>query len=289
MDFHGIIPYLVSPVGADGRVLEAPLRRLVEALIGQGVHGLSPLGSTGEAAYLSFEQRLEIVRIVVEQAAGRVPVIPGVAAYSTGQAARQAQAFARAGADGLVAILQVMFPLPRAGLLGFYRDLAHATPLPLVIYTNPGLYGADLPLDVVEELSAEPTIAYIKDASGNTGRIQSLINRCGARLKVFSASAHLPAVVFQLGGVGWMAGPACIIPRQCVALYDLCQAGRWAEAYALQARLWPVNELFQKHGMAAFIKAALNAQGYAVGDPIPPQQPLGDMGGEIERVLRACG
>ena len=73
MDFHGIIPYLVSPVGADGRVLEAPLRRLVEHLIGQGVHGLSPLGSTGEAAYLSLEQRLEIVRIVVEQAAGRVP------------------------------------------------------------------------------------------------------------------------------------------------------------------------------------------------------------------------
>ena len=170
----------------------------------------------------------------------------------------------------------------------FYRDLAPATPLPLVIYTNPGLYGADLPLDVVEELSAEPTIAYIKDASGNTGRIQSLINRCGVRLKVFSASAHLPAVVFQLGGVGWMAGPACIIPRQCVALYDLCQAGRWPEAYALQARLWPVNELFQNHGMAAFIKAALNAQGYAVGDPIPPQQPLGDMGSEIERVLQAC-
>ena len=75
MDFHGIIPYLVSPVGADGRVLEAPLRRLVEHLIGQGVHGLSPLGSTGEAAYLSLEQRLEIVRIVVEQAAGRAPTL----------------------------------------------------------------------------------------------------------------------------------------------------------------------------------------------------------------------
>lgn len=274
MDFHGIIPYLVSPVDPDGKIREGVLRRLVDDLIAAGVHGLSPLGSTGEAVFLSFEQRVEIVQIVTEQAAGRVPVIPGVAAYSVREAARQAEAFARKGADGLVAILQVMFPLNRTGLLTFYRELAHVTALPLVIYTNPGLYGVDPPLDVIEELSVEPCIRYIKDASGNTSRIQSLINRCAGRLKVFSASAHLPAVVFQLGGVGWMSGPACVIPRQCVTLYDLCRAGQWGEAYALQARLWPVVELFQKHGLAAFVKAALNSQDYEVGDPLAPQSPL---------------
>lgn len=285
-EFHGIIPYLVSPVdSATGQVREVALRRLVEELIHQGVHGLSPLGSTGEAVYLSFEQRLEIVRIVVDQAAGRVPVIPGVAAYTTRDAVLQAEAFTSAGANGLVAILQVMFPLQRAGMAGFYTALAQASPLPLVIYTNPGLYGVDLPLDLIDELSAQPTIRYIKDASGNTGRIQSLINRCGERIKVFSASAHLPAVVFQLGGVGWMAGPACVIPRQCVELYNLCQAGKWPEAYALQAQLWWVNELFQKYSLAAFIKAVLNLQGFDVGDPIPPQEPLSP--GLIEPLVRS--
>lgn len=274
MEFSGIIPYLVSPIDSSGKVMEIPLRRLVEALIGQGVHGLSPLGSTGEVAYLSFKQRLEIVRIVVDQAAGRVPVIPGVAAYSTAQAVVQAQAFTSAGVGGLVVILQVMNPLQRSGIIEFYRTVSQSTPLPLILYTNPGLYGLDLSFDVVEELSSLPTIRYIKDASGNTGRIQSLINRFGDRLKIFSASAHLPAVVFQLGGVGWMAGPACVIPRQCLSLYNLCQNHQWAEAYALQARLWWVNEMFQKYGLAPFIKAALNLQGFAVGNPIPPQEAL---------------
>src|ERR1700730_11681195 len=110
--FKGIFPYLVSPVDAvSGRVNEAVLRRLVSHLIGTGVHGLSPLGSTGEFAYLSFEQRCELVRIVVDETAGRVPVVPGVAAYATHDALRQAEAFVRLGADGLVLILQTLFPI----------------------------------------------------------------------------------------------------------------------------------------------------------------------------------
>jgi 4-hydroxy-tetrahydrodipicolinate synthase len=92
---------------------------------------------------------------------------------------------------------------------------------------------------------------------------------------VFSASAHIPAAVMLIGGVGWMAGPACIIPRQSVRLYDLCHAGRWAEAMELQHKLWRINEVFARFNLAACIKAALQHQGYDVGDPVPPQRPLG--------------
>ena len=274
MEFKGIYPYLVSPVDGAGRVLEKELRQLCSHLIACGVHGLSPLGSTGEVAYLSFEQRCEIVRIVAAETGGRVPVVAGVAAYSTIDALRQADAFTDAGAQGLVLILQSMGPLGRPAMLKFFRQIAEKVSIPLVLYTNPGLYGVDLTPDVIQELSDLPAIQYVKDASGNTGRIQSILNRCGDRIKVFSASAHLPAVVFQLGGVGWMAGPACIIPRQCVALYDLCCTGRWQEAYQLQKAVWGINELFQKYALAPCIKAALNLQGFAVGDPISPQEPL---------------
>ena len=95
------------------------------------------------------------------------------------------------------------------------------------------------------------------------------------RMKVFSASAHIPAAVMLIGGVGWMAGPACIIPQQSVRLYDLCRAGKWAEAIKLQRDLWRINEAFARFNLAACIKAGLQMQGYAVGDPVPPQAALG--------------
>jgi 4-hydroxy-tetrahydrodipicolinate synthase len=286
---RGIFPYLVSPIDeATGRVRERVLRELVEHLIGEGVHGLSPLGSTGEFAYLTFEQRQEIVRIVVDASGGRVPVVPGVAAFATADAIRQAERYVELGADALVVILQTMFPVSRSGIERYFAGVAEAVACPVAIYTNPGLLGGDVTPDMVETLSHVPNIRYVKDASGNTGRILTIINRVGERLKVFSASAHIPAVVFRLGGVGWWAGPACVVPAACVRLYDLACAGRWDEAFELQKPLWRVNELFQKYSLAACIKAGLEIRGFDVGPPIAPQEPLGcEAFEEIRRGLAA--
>ncbi|MEW5717825.1 MAG: dihydrodipicolinate synthase family protein [Chloroflexota bacterium] len=273
--FAGIFPYLVSPVDdATGMIRESVLRQLVDHLIACGVHGLCPLGSTGEVAYLSMDQRQEIVRVVVDAAAGRVPVVPGIAAYSTIEAIKQAQTFVKLGADGLVVMLQLMFPVTRAGLENYFRAVAESVVCPIVLYTNPGLFGVDLTPDIVESLSRIPNIRYLKDASGNTGRILTILNRVGDRISVFSASAHVPLLVFQLGGVGWMSGPACALPTECVRLYRLSQQGLWNEALELQKSLWRLNELFQKYSLARCIKAALEIQGYQVGNPISPQEPL---------------
>ena len=142
-----------------------------------------------------------------------------------------------------------------------------------MLYTNPQFQRSDLTLDVIARLSEHPRIQYIKDASTNTGRLLSIMNRA-PRMKVFSASAHIPAAVMLIGGVGWMAGPACIVPRQSVQLYDLCRAGKWPQAMALQRELWRINEAFARFNLAACIKAGLQIQGYAVGDPVPPQAAL---------------
>ncbi len=288
-DFEGIIPYLVSPIDeSTGAVREKVLRDLVEHLIAKGVHGLSPLGSTGEFAYLSFEQRQDIVRITVDAAAGRVPVVPGVAAYSTAEAVRQARRFVELGADGLVLILQTMFPVSPAGVESYFRTIAESVACPIVLYTNPGVLGGELSIDVVERLSAVPNIGYIKDASANTGRLLTLINRVGDRMKIFSASAHVPVLVFRIGGVGWMAGPACLLPAESVRLYHLAREGRWDEALAFQKPLWRINELFQKYSLAGCIKAGLQLQGFDVGHPIRPQEPLKpEAVEEIRRALAA--
>ena len=149
-----------------------------------------------------------------------------------------------------------------------------------MLYTNPQFQRTDLSLDVIARLAEHPRIRYIKDASTNTGRLLSIMNCC-ERLKVFSASAHIPAAVMLIGGVGWMAGPACVVPRQSVALYELCSAGRWAEAMRLQRRLWRINEIFARFDLAACVKAALEIKGYDVGDPVPPQHALSPQQREI--------
>jgi len=275
-NFHGIFPYLVSPIdAATGRVREKVLRDLVEHLIQCGVHGLSPLGSTGEFAYLSFEQRKQLVRIVIDAAAARVPVLAGVAAFATSDALRQAESFARLGADGLILILQQMFPVSARGIERYFAAIASSLPqTSMTLYTNPGLLGGDIPMDVLDALSHIRNVEYVKDASGNTGRILTLLNRMGDRIKVFSASAHIPLLVLKLGGVGWMAGPGCVMPRECVRLYQLVRAGRDDEALAEQRRQWAINEVFTKYALASCIKTALQLQGFDVGDAIEPQEKL---------------
>ena len=284
-DFHGVFPYLVSPIDAQGRILTDVLGRLVADLIKAGVQGLTPLGSTGEFAYLSREQRAAVVRSTIEAAGKRVPVIAGVASTSTADAVAQAKHYQTFGADGILAILEAYFPLKDAQIESYFRAIADAVDIPVVLYTNPQFQRSDLTLDVIARLSTHPRIRYIKDASTNTGRLLSILNRC-PQMKVFSASAHIPAAVMLIGGVGWMAGPACIVPRQSVKLYELCRAGKWPQAMTLQHELWRINEAFARFNLAACIKTGLQIQGYAVGDPIPPQAALsaGDRT-VIERIL----
>jgi len=286
-DFHGVFPYLVSPIDAAGRIREDVLARLCDDLIASGVHGLTPLGSTGEFAYLDSDQRTAVVRTTIEAAKGRVPVIAGVVSTSTADAVAQARNYQKLGANGILAILEAYFPLADAQVESYFRCIADAVDIPVVIYTNPQFQRSDLTLDVIARLAAHPRIGYIKDASTNTGRLLSILNRCGDAIKVFSASAHIPAAVMLIGGVGWMAGPACIIPRQSVALYELCKRQRWDEAMVLQRKLWRINEAFARFNLAACIKAGLAIQGYDVGDPVPPQAALTpDQRKAVEAALR---
>jgi dihydrodipicolinate synthase/N-acetylneuraminate lyase len=289
-EFHGVFPYLVSPIDDTGRVNEPVLTRLVNDLIGAGVQGLAPLGSTGEFAYLNREQRRRIVEVVVQAANGRVPVVAGVAATTIVDAVEQVRAYEELGVDGILAILEAYFPLTEDGVVAYFGAIAHATALPIVLYTNPQFQRSDLTLPAIERLSKIDNIRYLKDASSDTGRLLSIMNAVGDRIRLFSASAHIPACVMLIGGVGWMAGPACVVPRQSVQLYELCRAGRWPEAIVLQRRLWRMNGAFAKYNLAACIKGGLELQGYEVGAPLPPQTPLSEAGrADIRRVLMDLG
>jgi 4-hydroxy-tetrahydrodipicolinate synthase len=273
-EFKGVFPYLVSPIDSDGEVKGEVLISLVDHLIESGVHGLTPLGSTGEFAYLTWPQRKKVIEVVIDAASRRVPVVAGVAHTSIREAVRQAKEVVAMGADGILAIMDSYFPVPPKGVISYFRSIAEAVSCPIVLYTNPSFSSTNLTLEILDELVKVKNIRYLKDASANTGNLLATMNYLGDRIKVFSASAHIPLFVMMLGGVGWMSGPACVIPRQSVKLYELARQGCWEEAILLQKKLWGINRIFQKYSLAPCIKACLEVQGFPVGDPIPPLQPL---------------
>ena len=185
--FKGVFPYLVSPLDNAGKINTAVLETLCNDLIEAGVHGLTPLGSTGEFAYLDAGQREQVVAATINATDKRVPVVAGVASTSTSDAVRQAKTYERLGADGILAILEAYFPVPDSGVEAYFRAIADAVDIPVVLYTNPNFQRSDLTLDTILRLSEHPRIGYIKDASTNTGRLLSIMNRCGGKIRVFSA------------------------------------------------------------------------------------------------------
>jgi 4-hydroxy-tetrahydrodipicolinate synthase len=289
-EFSGIFPYLVTPLDESGKLKENVLRDLVNHLISKGVHGLTPLGSTGEGAYLPWEVKKKVIEVVVETTAGRVPVIAGVNEITTVGAREQASQTESIGADGILVVLPTYFPLRAQQVVEHFRAVARAVSCPVALYTNPKFAMWDFTVETLRQLAEEANIRYLKDASGNIGKLMTIVTRLGDRFKIFSATAHVPVFVLMLGGVGWMAGPACLIPEQSIALYELACRKRWEEALELQKKLWPLNVAFQRYSLAACVKAGLEMQGFPVGPPLPPQQQLNEEGKKVvSQILRNIG
>lgn|SRR5699024_1091147 len=267
---HGIIPYLISPIKEEtGEVNTEVLYNLSKDLIKKGVHGLSPLGSAGEVHYLNWEQKTTIVRTVIDAADDDVPVVAGVAAFTPAEAIEQIHYYEKLGVYGVVLNLNTYFQLTSKEIVSFIRTIANSVTSDIVLYNNPKFSKVDLTPEIVIELSKEPNINYFKDATGETGRLLTIMNRT-SDIHIFSASAHIPLTVMQLGGVGWMAGPACVFPEESVHLYQLASSKNWEAGLETQKCLWQINEIFKQYTPARSMKASLEALGYDVGNPLSP-------------------
>jgi 4-hydroxy-tetrahydrodipicolinate synthase len=288
--FEGIFPYLVTPLDESYHLKEDVLAQLVEHLIGRGIHGVTPLGSNGEAPYLNWDTKKRVIETVVQTVSKRIPVIGGVCNISTPAAVYEAIETEKLGVDGILIMMPSYFPLDNQQVIGHFRAVAHAVSCPVVLYTNPKFQTWDFSIESLKELIEEPNIQYLKDASGNIGKLMSIVTTFGNRLKIFSSTASIPLFTFLIGGVGWMSGPACIIPTQSIDLYEAAKHKRWEEAVTIQEKILPIHVAFQKYSLAAAIKAGLKMQGFAVGDPIPPQKQLSSEElKSLEKMLRDIG
>jgi 4-hydroxy-tetrahydrodipicolinate synthase len=274
---HGILPALATPLTDDGQVNVAALGELVDWLIDSGVHGLVPLGSTGEFYALSPAERETVLRTTLEAASGRVPVVAGANAGSTADVIHFSRQAEELGADGVL-LAPPYYSLPESEeLVAHFQDVAAAISIPITLYNYPGRAGVDITPDLVERLAAIDNISYIKESTGDMTRVSEIIRRCGDAITVLCGCDTLALESFVMGAAGWIGGVANVAPRQHVRLYELAvEQGDIPAAREVDFALLPLLALLESGKYTQQVKAGCKLAGQNVGPPRPPLRPLTD-------------
>ncbi|MCC6874783.1 MAG: 4-hydroxy-tetrahydrodipicolinate synthase [Sandaracinaceae bacterium] len=260
LELKGTLPALVTPF-RHGDVDEEALRALVDRVIEGGVDGVVPCGTTGESVTLSDDEHRKVVRVVVEQAKRRVPVIAGAGTVSTAHTIHLAKGARDAGADGLLLVCPYYNRPTQAGLEAHFREVLRQVPLPTVLYNIPGRTGVDLGVDTLAKLADVREIVAIKEATGNVLRSGQILARLGGRFTVLSGDDALTLPILALGGEGVISVTANALPRETSAVTRLWREGKHEEARALHLRLMPVHEAMFVESNPGPIKAVLAAAG----------------------------
>jgi len=259
---------LVTPFSSDGSIDEAALRAFVDWQIAEGIHFLVPCGSTGEAATMTLDEHERVVRITVEQARGRVPIVAGAGSNDTKKAIELSLRMREAGATHLLHTSPMYNKPPQRGIVAHYRAIAEAVDLPIVIYNVPGRTGSNVEAKTTIEMAAIPGIAAVKEASGSLSQIADVIRGRPDGFSVLSGDDELTLPVMALGGDGIVSVVSNATPRLMSQLCDKMRAGEFEAARALHFQLLPWMR-------AAFIES----------NPLPAKAGLAMMG-RIKNHLR---
>jgi len=238
--FQGSLVAMVTPF-RDGQVDEAKLRELVDFHLANGTDGLVPCGTTGESPTLSHEERKRVVEIVIEAAAGRIPVVAGTGSNSTAEAIAMTVHAAKAGADGALLVSPYYNKPTPQGLYEHFRAIAEAAPgLPLILYNIQGRTAVNIPTDTVARLAEIPNIVGVKEASGSLEQMTSVILACGPDFTVVSGDDTLTLPLMAVGGRGVISVVGNLLPREIADLTHAALDGDWKRARDLHLKLFPV-------------------------------------------------
>jgi 4-hydroxy-tetrahydrodipicolinate synthase len=271
--FSGVITALVTPF-RDGAVDEGALRRLVDDQIANGVDGLVPVGTTGESPTLTFDEHIRVIKVVVEAAKKRVPVIAGTGSNSTREAIELSQAAKHAGADGLLLVTPYYNKPGQDHLYRHFKAVVEAVPLPTVVYNVPGRTSCDLLPDTLVRLCELPQVVAVKEATGSPLRAMQIIARLGDRLTVLSGDDAVAFPLFALGAKGVISVVSNVAPGDFSAMWDAAAAGDWDRARALHYKTLPLSEGLFVETNPIPVKAALAMMGRIADELRPPLYPL---------------
>lgn len=281
--WHGVFPAATTQFRADDSLdIETTLAH-VDAMIDAGIHGLIMLGTVGENCSLEYGEKIELLTATVRHVRGRVPVLSGVAEYTTPLACRYARDAHQAGADGLMVLPAMVYKADPWEVMAHFRAVARATDLPILCYNNPVSYGVDIAPETFRELADEETLVAIKESSENPRRITDLVNVCGDRYVLFCGVDDLVFESVMLGAQGWVSGLVNAFPRENRLLWDLLMAGRLEEARSVYRWYTPLLHLDTHVKLVQYIKLAAAECGYGSERVRPPRLPLA--GEERERVV----
>lgn len=272
--FRGTYTVLITPFTADGQDVDVPaLQRLVNWQIEQGIHGLIPLGSTGEFLSMTPDERQQVIETCIKTANGRVPVLIGTGAERTDDCVSLSKEAQSMGADGVM-IIPPFYSCPTEDeLFTHYRKVSDAIGIPIMLYNNPATANVDLTPPIVARLSQIDNCRYIKESTLEVTRVRDIIELCGERMTVFAGILGYES--FWLGAQGWVAVCSNLIPQMSARLFELVADHQdMDQALALYKKMLPIVKWVGGHRYVAASKDALEMMGLPVGKPRAPRLPL---------------
>jgi len=281
--WKGVMPAITTQFRPDQSLDLAATARHLDTMIHAGIHGVVLLGTVGENTALEYEEKLEVIREMIQTANGRIPVLTGVAEYTTVLASRYARDAEKLGVDGLMVLPGMVYKSDERETLVHFRGVAHSTGLPIMIYNNPVSYGVDLLPRAFAELAMEENIVAIKESSEDVRRLTDLRNTVGNRFILFGGVDDLILESIALGAEGWISGLVNAFPEENRALWDLASSGQWAAARELYRWYTPLLHLDTKVKLVQYIKLAMQETG--LGSEMVRAPRLTIEGSEREEVL----
>ena len=274
MRFEGVLPAITTPFRDDGGVDHAALTAHVRFLLDAGCDAVIPLGSLGEGATLSFDEKVAILRTTVA-AAGSAPIVPGIGASSTQEAIALARQAAAVGCRGLMVLPAYVHHGAPGEAIAHVAAVLAASPLPCMLYNNPPAYGADFTAPLVADLAAtHPNLAAVKESSGDARRVTALRARLGDRLTLCVGLDDMVLEGVAAGATGWVAGLVNALPHESVALFRLARRGDHAAAFALYRWFLPLLRLDTVPDFVQWIKLVQHEVGRGDERVRPPRLPL---------------
>ncbi len=283
VSWRGVFPAVCTQFKADESLDIPATLQHIDAMLEAGVHGFVMLGSVGENTTLDFAEKREFFKAAVDHIDKRVPVLTGVADYTTAQACRWAAEAAKLGADGLMVLPPMVYKGDDRETMSHFRTVAKATDLPIMVYNNPPAYKADITPEMFVELADEPKFACIKESSDNPRRITDIINLTKDRYVIFAGVDDLFLECVMLGAVGWVSGLVNAFPAENRLIWDYVQSEQWMEARDAYRWYTPLLHLDTHPKLVQYIKLAAAECGYGTERCRAPRLPL--IGEERERIL----
>ncbi len=280
--WQGVFPAITTPFHPDLSVDHELLARHVSWLVDHGARGIVALGSLGESATLSADEKRAVLSTVARACGSRAPLVAGISALATADAVALARAAAEAGARGLMVLPPLVYRADWREASAHLKAVLGATPLPAMLYNNPS-YGTDVTPEQMAELAALPTLEAVKESSGDVRRVTAIRERLGDRLAVFIGVDDLLVEAVAAGAVGWLAGLVNALPAESMRLFDLAAAGRFAEARSLYEWFLPLLRLDTVTKFVQLVKLVQAEVGWGSEAVRPPRLPLA--GAEREAVL----